>query len=212
MKKRICAMLLAVVLTLSLVGCSNSDSKKLVGTWRCEMDLTGILEESLAGADEMFAELADFTPVIIVLYADFKEDGTVAIYADEQQADEAFEKLLDEFVVVLEEYMVEQIYEQTGMQMTIEEILELTGLNIKEELEKLGLENLSKEMCKEMAQEGKYKAENGKLHISDSVVHNIDPAVYETYVLDGDVLTLTGYVGMSAPEYDLYPMVFHKIG
>ena len=147
MKKRVCAMLMVVVLVLSLAGCGNSDSKKLVGTWCGELDLNDALKESLASADEMYAEILDFNSFTIVLYAEFKEDGTVEIYADEEQAQEAFDSLIDEFVTVLEEYIVDMIYEQTGMQMTFDEILELSGMDLEKELENLGLDDLAKEMC-----------------------------------------------------------------
>ena len=47
--KKITALLLALVMALSLAACgSKDDSKQLVGTWQCALDLTEKMDEEMA--------------------------------------------------------------------------------------------------------------------------------------------------------------------
>lgn len=212
MKKRMLALALVIVMILSMAGCSSGDTKKLVGTWRCEIDMTDYLMETMLADSQEMAEFISLDDVVIVYYADFKDNATACLYADEYQVADTFEQLEDDLVDALGLYMEELFYEQTGLSMTLEEILELSGTSEQDLRDSLGFDAIVQEMCDGLYMEGKYKAEEGKLHISAGLDYNIDPAMYEIYTLNGNVLTITGCVGSEIPEFNPYPMVFEKIG
>jgi len=212
MKKRFLALLLVIAMILSMAGCSSGDTKKLVGKWRCEIDMTDYLMETLMEDSQEIAEYIALDDVVIVYYADFKDNATACMYADEYQIAQTFEHLEDNLVDALGQYMVDLFYEQTGMYMTLDEILELSGVSEQELRNSLGFDQIVQELCDGLYMEGKYKAENGKLHISAGLDYNIDPAMYETYTLDGNVFTITGCVGSEIPDFNPYPMMFTKIG
>lgn len=205
-------MLLVVAMVLSLAGCSGGDTKKLVGKWRCEIDLTDYLMETLLEDSQEMAEYISLDDVVIVYYADFKDNSTARLYADEYQVAETFAHLEDNLVDALGLYMVDLFYEQTGMSMTLNEILELSGTSEQDLRDSLGFDQVVQELCVGLEMEGKYKAENGKLYISAGLNYDVDPTMYETYSLEGNVFTITGCVGSEIPEFNPYPMVFNKIG
>lgn len=64
----------------------------------------------------------------------------------------------------------------------------------------------------ESKSEGKYKAQNGRLHMSASLYTNIDESVYETYIVNGNVVTITGGVNTEnlQNDYVSYPITMIK--
>lgn len=213
MKKRVIAMILIVAMVLALAGCGDGgDTKKLIGKWRCEVDWTELMEQMVLDSNGEFAEYVEFDDLMMVCYAEFRKDGTAVMYVDESQIQETFDAVVDAFLVGIEKYTVDLIYEQTGMSFAFEEIQELTGMDLQAELSNMNLEELVQEVCDEVYQEGKYKAEDGKFYISAGLEYEIDPEVYETYTLDGNTFTLTSSVGGNDTVYSVYPMVFEKIG
>lgn len=209
MKRRILAMLLAAALVLSLAGCGG-DSDKLVGKWRCEIDMTDYLYDIFMQDTPEMAEYLHMRDVIIVYYAEFHDDATVCMYADEAQLSQAMEDLADDLMDCLCTYTEETLYEQTGLRMTVEEILEFSGMSLEELRDSLGIEAVVEEMADGLYTEGRYKADDGKLLVSAGLNYDVDPAVYELYTLSGDVLTITGSVGSDPGEFDIYPMVFTR--
>ena len=214
MKKRILAMILIVVLVLSMSGCgADSDSKKLVGTWRCEKDMTRIMEQIVFGDDaEGAARYLELTDISFTCYMEFRSDGTYQMYADEDSLRDMFDSLVDDFMKALEAYLSDMFYEQTGVTLNLEEILELTGVTMDELLATLDVDTIIEETLKETNREGKYAAEEGKLFTSLGLEYDVDPEIYEIYTLDGKTMTITGCVGMDMGEMEYYPMVFEKIG
>ena len=59
-------------------------------------------------------------------------------------------------------------------------------------------------------QEGQYKVEDGKLFLSDSLEHNVDPKVYHPFTSENGKLTLEKVVGDTETSEidDLFPLVF----
>lgn len=64
--KKITALLLALVMALSLAACgSKDDSKQLVGTWQCALDLTEKMDEEMAA--NLGTEYTSEVPVSLYL-------------------------------------------------------------------------------------------------------------------------------------------------
>ena len=48
MKKRIVSVVLMLAMLLALTACGSGDEAKLVGKWKCEMDLAEQINEEMA--------------------------------------------------------------------------------------------------------------------------------------------------------------------
>ena len=100
--------------------------------------------------------------------------------------------------------------------MSLDDLLAVSGMTMEDLMavvkETLEEEDLVGEMVKEAKTDGKYKAENGKLFTTTEADAEFDEEVYDTYNLDGDVLTLTNTFG--ADEADMlrsvYPIILKK--
>ena len=75
--KKLTALLLTLVLALSLTACGSNESKQLVGTWQCTVDITSQMDTEIGGA--LDAEYASETPMQMFLTAVFNDDGKEVI-------------------------------------------------------------------------------------------------------------------------------------
>ena len=91
--KKITAFLLALVMALSLAACgSKDDSKQLVGTWQCALDLTEKMDEEMAA--NLGTEYTSEVPVSLYLTTVFNEDGTFSMSPDLDATTESLNCLL----------------------------------------------------------------------------------------------------------------------
>lgn len=220
MKKTISAVMCAILILsmlLVMTGCGETgDKEKLLGTWKCEMDLAGQMNEEFA-ADESVAEYLSVDEFKLVVYMEFKEDDTFSMSVDEAQLDAAVDNLLVSITDGISRYMEDLMLEETGIEMSIDDILVADQTTMEELLAQMfpeeSIEELKAEVIDSMQQEGKFKAEDGKLHTSAGLEYEVDPEVYETYTLEGNILTILEYVGSDADisNFNVYPMVFTKV-
>ena len=214
MKKKL-SVLMCIVLVLSmllaLTGCSGGDKAKLVGKWKCEKDLSESFNAGVAAGDPTVAEYVAIDEFKVVVYMEFYEDDTYSIYADQASVEDAIEAMKEELVDGISRYMEALILEETGMELPVEQILELAGLTMDDLLAQIITDDLVDEMVAEIDSKGKFKAADGKLYTSAGLEYEVDPAVYETYTLDGDTLTILGYFGGDDVDSSVYPMVFVKM-
>ena len=195
--KRIASLALVLVMIVALfAGCAASatDQEKLVGTWKGEMDMTEALKGELGDELEGF-EMSDFKVTVVF---NFTEEGTYTMSLDEASVQQAMDGLIAGMTL-------EDLLAASGMSM--EDMMKM----IKEELEG---QDLVGEMVEDAKAEGKYQAKDGKLHLSEGKDEDIDEAVYDTYTLEGDVLTLTATYGADEEEADMmksvYPIILKK--
>lgn len=217
MKKIVSIMLCVSFLILVLAGCSEStgDKDKLVGSWKCDMDLTEQINSQFA-ADETAAEYLSVDEFGLTVCLAFHEDGTFVMEVDEASLDAAVEHLVVRVTEGVPQYMIDMVYAETGRELTIEEILEESGVTMEELVDQMfpveSLAALKEEMISGIQQEGKFKASEGKLHTSAGLEYEVDPEAYEAYILEGDTLTLLEYVGPETESsINVYPMVFQKV-
>jgi len=112
--------------------------------------------------------------------------------------------------------MMEEQAKELGM--SLDDLLAASGMTMEDMMslvtEALEGQDLVGELVEKAKTEGKYKAENGKLFNNNSVDEEIDESVYDTYTLDGDVLTLTATFGGDEDDADMmksvYPIILKK--
>lgn len=232
--KKLLALLLAMVMVLAMfAGCAASDDKdddkddkktsqkepeenipdqeKLIGTWEGKLDMTeAIMQQVGAGMEGL--EIDDFSVTAVF---SFKEDGTYTMQFDEDSVVEAFDGLVEDLGVFMEDMMKEQA-EAAGM--TLDEMLEAAGMSMEDlvdvMVQALEEQDLVDELVEGSKTEGKYEAKDGKLYTTDDPDADIDEDVYDTYTLEGDVLTLTATYGSDADENlmkSVYPVVLKKV-
>ena len=213
MKKKL-SVLMCIVLVLSmlltLTGCSG-DKAKLVGKWKCEKNMAQSFNAGVAAGDPTVAEYVALDEFNVVVYMEFYEDDTYSIYADEDSVRLAMETMKEDLVEGIGRYMEDLIFEQTGLTLPADQILEMAGMSMDDLLGQIVTDDLVDEMINEIATKGQFKAADGKLFTSAGLEYSIDPAVYETYTLEGDTLTVLEYVGGEDVDVSIYPMVFVKI-
>lgn len=217
--KRIASLALVLVMIVALfAGCASSgseskltDQEKLVGTWKGDLDMTKTMMEELGEGVEGF-ELDEFKVTAVFT---FTQEGTYTMELDE----ESVQKAMDGLIAGMEGFMktmMEEMAKEAGM--TLEDMLAASGMTMEDMMsmvtEELEGQDLVGEMVKDAKSEGKYKAENGKLYLSESLDAEVDINVYDTYTLEGDVLTLTATYGADEEETDMmksvYPIVLKK--
>lgn len=212
MKKRIVSVVLMLAMLLALTACGSGDQDKLVGKWECEMDLAEQINAEM-GLDEEMAEYLNFDSFELTVYMEFNKDGTYSMYADKDALTATMDVVLQDFAAGMEKYLEDMILEQTGMEMSADDILAASGLTMDDMMAEAFPESMVDDIADGMKQEGKFEAKDGKLFTSAGVDYNVDPEVYETYELSGSTLTITGYVGDDADDtFGIYPLVFNKVG
>lgn len=212
MKKKI-ALLLSIVLMLSVVLCACStqtEKDKLVGTWKTTVNMADAFNEEMATEPEM-AEYLTLESFDIGFILVFNEDDTYSLTVDSEIMDASVEKLGQDLTDGLLRYFADVLAAQ-GVEMDVEDALTTMGISLEGLVEEMKAEAFSEESYSEMNAAGKFKAEDGKLYLSDSVDAEVDTADYNTYTLDGDTLTLEAG---TEPDDDMvaymYPMTLTRV-
>ena len=167
--KKITALLLTLVLALSLTACGGSESKQLVGTWQCTVDITAQIDEEMSGALE--SAYTSEVPMQLYLTAVFNEDGTFAMNMDGEATAASFTGYLQ----ALKPAIVELSYQEAEAQgMTREEYdaaLAEAGLTVDSLVDSIlsafDVSALLGGIDSDVTS-GSYKAENGRLYLSES--------------------------------------------
>lgn len=204
---KILSLMLVLVMMLSLAACSG-DQEKLVGTWEAELEMADVFNESMGDAEE--AEFLAVDSFCFKMVLTFTEEGTYTMSADADSVAAAMEGLKEELKGGMEEYLVYAMAQQ-GLEMSIDDIMEMMGMSMDELIDSIVTQDLIDEMVTAMVTEGNYRAEKGKLYLSDGVDSVVDMTVYETYTLEGDTLTLVSTTETDEFSEYLYPMTFTKV-
>ena len=200
MKKRI-ALLLSFVLVLSLALCACGGKETVVGTWKADINLVELFNEEMeaAGMGE-FVKLESFNLPLIM---EFKEDGTGSMKVDAEAMNATMDKMVTELTAGLEAYFTEY-FASMGLEIDLDEALAATGTSMDDLVEELKAEFAAEDAFAEFASEFNYKAEDGKLYMSEDLETEIDTSVYNTYELKGNTLTLD--VGTEEFDADMEAM------
>ena len=228
--KKLVSLLLTLCLVLSFVGC-GSKGPEILGTYETTVDLKKMLVEQMdaeSGLGLSFDEYLDSCEVVLI--SEFKEDGTYRQSVDMDKFEVTYENLKAAMVVYMEDAFVQLLIDQVALYgvvvetkeeleaaagMTFDEIiLQSLGMDLATFIDTMMGESLLEEFKEVAMTEGKYKAENGKLHMSESLDTDYEEDAYEVYTIEGDVVTVTEGVNMENAdfvEYFGYPMVMTKV-
>ena len=187
MKKRI-ALLLSFVLVLSLALCACGGEKKatLVGTWKANVELAEAFNEEMAAAG--MGDFINLESFALPLVMTFKEDGTGSMTVDQEAMTATIDKLAADLTAGLEAYFSEY-FASMGIEMDLDEALAASGLSMDDLVDEFKAEFAGEDAFAEFTNEFKYKAEDGKLYMSEDLDSEISDT-YNTYELKGNTLTL----------------------
>lgn len=192
MKKRI-ALLLSFVLVLSLALCACGGGEKkesLVGTWNATIDIAEVYNAEIAASgDEAMAEYLSVDSFAIPLVMIFNEDGTYSLTVDKEGMDATMNGLIEDMKVGLEKYF-NDYFSSMGLEIDVDEALAASGMSLDALVEEMKGEIMTEDMYADMESAGQYKAEDGKLYLTEDVEVEPVGGVYNTYTIDGDTLTI----------------------
>lgn len=192
MKKRI-ALLLSFVLVLSLALCACGGGEKketLVGTWNASIDIAEVYNAEIAASgDETMAEYLSVDSFAIPLVMTFNEDGTYSLTVDKEGMDATMNGLIEDMKVGLEKYF-NDYFSSMGLEIDVNEALAASGMSLDALVEEMKGEIMTEDMYADMESAGQYKAEDGKLYMTEDVEVEPVGGVYNTYTIEGDTLTI----------------------
>jgi len=208
MKKKLAVVLcLVMVFMLALTGCG--ESSKLVGKWEAKVDLTEFLKEDMDNEMLEFIDIDDFS---IVLVMEFDKDGTYERSVDEDAFEDSIENVKKSFKKGMTKYFEDLIDEQ-GLDMTVEEVLEMSDTDMDEVIDQAFDKDMWSEMTEAVKCKGQYKAEDGKIYMSVDEDDEPDDDMYWSYELDGDEFEVTKEKGFDEDEElgeEILPLTFVK--
>ena len=118
----------------------------------------------------------------------FNEDGTYSLTVDKEGMDAAMNGLIEDMKVGLEKYF-NDYFSSMGLEIDLDEALAASGLSMDDLVEEMKAEFAGEDAFAEFTNEFKYKAEEGKLYMSEDLDSEISDT-YNTYELKGNTLTL----------------------
>lgn len=198
MKKKL-AFLLAIVMVLALVfvGCDKGNSGKddtdtktttkpisteeaVVGEWTATVDFTDALISSMGELGEMgdYFTFKDFDLKFIV---ELKADKTYTLSLDEDVTKESLETIVDQMMDGMEDYMNDML-EESGAEMTFEELLESEGMTMDEYRETLKEGFDIDEL--DLTSKGKYTVDGDKVVLSEDGADETTTFTYD----DGELV------------------------
>ena len=182
--KKIIAVLLVTIMTLSLFACAKSDS--IIGKWKYEADITDAAMES---AGDSFDTSAMQSRLICPVYFEFKDNGEYEIAFDAQALTESMQTFMAEFANVMSDYYYTYFEEELGYdhEQADELFVEQYGSNLKEYLS-----TTLSEMDYEDILEGSDEPITGTYELKDGkIIMNGDETDYIAYTIANGTLTMT---------------------
>ena len=206
--KKIIALSLCLILALSLCACGAKED--LTGKWTTNINMAQVFNDEMAAADPTMAEYMAVETFNLPLVLELKEDGTYSMTVDPTAMEATMNKLVEDMTVGLEAYFA-AIFAEQGLEMDVNEALAAMGMDLDSLVAELSAELTSEDVFAEFSSEGKYKAEKGKLYMTESLDEVINPAIYNTYTLDGDTLTLEAGTEVLEDGMEImFPMVLTR--
>ena len=207
--KKIIALTLCLILVLSLCACGAKED--LSGTWKTTLDMSAGYNAELEAVDPTMAEYLKLDSFDVPLIMELKADGTYTMTVDRAELEVVMEQVIEATTNGTLAYF-EVILAQEGIDMEVTEAMELMGISLDDLVAELTAELDSEEFYASMGGEGKWKASDGKFYMTDSLDAVAGIGEYNTYVLEGDTLTLDiGTETLDEATAEMFPMIFTRV-
>ena len=179
--------------------------ERLFGTWETTTDNADIFNEMIKlSEDPLMIKHVSLESFIVKQTYTFNSDGSYLQTVDETVLDETIVGVKSELKGDFKNYL-EALAKGNGMSMSAQEVLTLMGYSSMDEFIN---EMFPPELFEELAApfESYYRTTpEGRIYLDE-----YSDTFYETYTIEGDVLTITGNNENLLPEQ--YPIVFNKVG
>lgn len=166
--KKITALLLALALALGLTACGGSESKQLVGTWQCAVDITTQLDKEISGA--MDTGYTSETPMQLQLSAAFQKDGSFTLQMDADASAASFRAYIQALKPTIVELAYQEAEKQGMTRAEYDTALADTGLTADSLADSIlsafDVDALLGGIEGDMPS-GRYKLADGRLYLSD---------------------------------------------
>ena len=207
--KKIIALTLCLILVLSLCACGGKED--LSGTWKTTLDMSAGYNAELVAVDPTMAEYLKLDSFDVPLVMDLKADGTYTMTVDRDDLDAVMAQVVEVTKNGILAYF-EDILAQEGIEMDVNEALTLMGISLDDLVAEMTAQLESEEFYASMGGEGKWKASDGKFYMTDSLDAVAGVGEYNTYVLEGDTLTLDiGTETLDEATAQMFPMIFTRV-
>ena len=212
--KRFLSICLVFAMLTMLCGCFPTDSEKLVGSWKGEIDCTDIFNAFyMPYVGKSMGPYMAVSQLTINVELTFHKDGTYDFTTDQESKDKIMDIVWEAMRSGFERYLRDLM--DFPEDMSFEDIIAMTGISFEDLMVNAESTMLADELAYRIARSGKYYAEDGKLYLSADKNAEIDQSVYVLYTQEKDALTLTECIP-SADAGQLagiqYPIVFAKAG
>ena len=207
--KKMTALVLSLLLLLSLTACGE---KTIVGTWKGQVNLTGVMQDLWNKSTEKFPEIRQEmeigeVPVYITMI--FHEDNTCTIDVDDASLEQFFTQTREQMKAVVGAHIDQFMDGETSIGGAFEgllqglpegdfsSLLELPLVSAREMLD-LVIDSLSgplmqKAVLAGIERQGNYLEKDGQLYISNSLSTPAEKDRPSPYTLEGDTLTIQAW-------------------
>lgn len=219
--KRIISMILTIAMMLSmgcmLTGCDKA-TRKVIGTWKADVDITEAMNESFADSLSTIAKGAasyfNFKGYSLTFEITFRKDGTYTRSVDKNSVNSLYTRMWNDIYNGLEKYF-RDTFKKQGLTGSVNDILRrTTGKSLKQIVDLDIMANLPAPQDME-AEEGCYVVQDNMIFFSLDKKTKPDGTNYDTFHMhDGDLVLEFCFCSMEPEEkkYNdlLYPMIFKK--
>lgn len=221
--KKMAAWLLVLVMALSLTACgSKEQTKELVGTWHCHIDM-GEKVDAMLG-DAMGVE--DFSTggeVPVCIDFTVTEDKTYTMALDYEDTEAAMKDYFAALTPAMAEVLYAQAEEEGMTREQYDKALKQLGFTAEEfiasALDAFTIERIAEDMLGSsdgVVSSGVCRAMEGKLYLAGTV-EELETVGYLAYTLENDTLTWVDEDGVfasllpaEAQDFISYPMVWTR--
>ena len=207
--KKIIALSLCLILVLSLCACGAKED--LTGKWTTTINMAESYNAEMAAADPTMAEYMSLDSFNVPLVLELKADGTYTMTVEKEGLEAALSEVVGKLSSGMEAYFADLLAQQ-GIEMDVNEALAAMGISMDDLMAELTAELDADALYESMGGEGNWKAENGKFYMTEDLETAAGEGEYNTYVLEGDTLTLD--VGTETVDEEtaklMFPMVLTR--
>ena len=200
---------LCLVLVLSLCACGAKED--LSGKWTTTLNMAASYNAELEAADPAMAQFLSLESFNVPVIMELKADGTYTMTVDRAAMEPVMADVVQQTKAGMEAYFADLLAQQ-GIEMDINEALAAMGISLDDLIGEMTAQFESDEFYASMTGEGCWKAANGRFFMTDSLDTPAGIGEYNTYVLEGNTLTLdigTESLDEATAEM-MFPMVLTK--